>query len=107
MFKQQAGVRATHVPYPGAMTRAVTDLLSGTNQYQFITTLPVVELIAAGRLRALAVTAPKRVPALKEVPTVVEQGFPNLVVEDWVGFALKSGTPDETVKAWNAALNRV
>jgi tripartite-type tricarboxylate transporter receptor subunit TctC len=107
MFKLHAGVRATHVPYPGAMTRAVTDLLSGTNQYQFIATLPVVELIAAGRLRALAVTAPKRVPALKDVPTVLEQGFPNLVVEDWVGFAMKSGTPDDAVAAWNAALNRV
>jgi tripartite-type tricarboxylate transporter receptor subunit TctC len=107
MFKLHAGVRATHVPYPGAMTRAVTDLLSGTNQYQFIATLPVVELIAAGRLRALAVTAPKRVPALKDVPTVIEQGFPNLVVEDWVGFAVKSDTPDGIVASWNAALNRV
>jgi tripartite-type tricarboxylate transporter receptor subunit TctC len=107
MFKVQAGARATHVPYPGAMTRAVTDLLSGTNQYQFIATLPVVELIAAGRLRALAVTAPNRVPALRDVPTVIEQGFPNLVVEDWVGFAVKSDTPDGIVTSWNAALNRV
>jgi tripartite-type tricarboxylate transporter receptor subunit TctC len=106
MFKLQTGVRATHVPYPGAMTRAVSDLLSGANQYQFITTLPVVELIAAGRLRALAVTGPKRVPALKDVPTVVEQGFPSLVVEDWVGVAVRTGTPNEIVTRLNAALNR-
>src|SRR5262245_58018855 len=58
MFKQQTSTRATHVPYPGAMSRAVADLLSGMNQYQFIATQPVVQLIEAGRLRALAVTAP-------------------------------------------------
>jgi len=106
MFKMQTGVRATHVPYPGAMTRAVADLLNGTNQYQFITTLPVVELIAAGQLRALAITGPKRVPALQGVPTVVEQGFPDLVVEDWVGFAVKDGAPSEVVGRLNAAFNR-
>jgi tripartite-type tricarboxylate transporter receptor subunit TctC len=106
MFKQQTGVRATHVPYPGAMSRAVTDLLNGTNQFQFITTLPVVELIAAGRLRALAVTGPKRIPVLKDVPTLLEQGYPNLVIEDWTGFAVKDGTPDEIVLRLNAALNK-
>ena len=106
MFKLQTGVRATHVPYPGHMTRAVADLVSGTNQYQFITTLPVVELIAAGRLRALAVTGPKRVPALKDVPTVVEQGYPQLVVQDWTGLAVRSGTPDEVILQLNRAVNK-
>jgi len=106
MFKQRAGLRVSHVPYPGAMSRAVTDLLNGTNQYQFITTLPVIELIAAGRLKALAVTGSKRVPALKDVPTMVEQGFPELVVEDWTGFAVKSGTPREILTKLNSALNK-
>lgn len=106
MFKLQTGVRATHVPYPGAMSRAITDLLNGTNQYQFITTLPVVELITARKLRGLAVTGPKRVPALKDVPTMVERGYPNLVVEDWVGFAVKSGTPNDIVERLNVALNK-
>ena len=106
MFKQRAGLRVSHVPYPGAMSRAVTDLLNGTNQYQFITTLPVIELIAAGRLKALAVTGSKRVPALKDVPTMVEQGFPEMVVEDWTGFAVKSGTPREILTKLNSALNK-
>jgi tripartite-type tricarboxylate transporter receptor subunit TctC len=75
MFKLQTGTRATHVPYQ-QFPQAIADLLNGTNQYQFITTLPVIDLIATGKLRALAVTAPKRVAALKDVPTVVEQGFP-------------------------------
>jgi len=62
-------------------------------------------LIASGKLRALAVTGPKRVAALPNVPTVVEQGFPNLVVEDWVGFAVKNGTPSDIVAKLNVAIN--
>ncbi|MET0867706.1 MAG: tripartite tricarboxylate transporter substrate-binding protein, partial [Pseudorhodoplanes sp.] len=104
MFKLETGVKATHVPYQ-QFPQAIGDLLNGTNQYMFITTLPVVELIAAGKLRALAVTGPKRLESMKDVPTIVEQGFPNLVVEDWVGFAVKTGTPKEIVETLNKAIN--
>jgi tripartite-type tricarboxylate transporter receptor subunit TctC len=105
LFKLETGVRATHVPYQ-QFSQAIGDLLNGTNQYQFITMLPVVELIKAGKLRALAVTGPKRVQALPEVPTIVEAGFPNLVVEDWVGFLVKAGTPNEIVARLNTAINK-
>ena len=56
-------------------------------------------ITATGKLRGLAVTAPQRVASIKDVPTVVEQGFPNLVLEDYVGYAVKSGTPKEIVDA--------
>jgi len=104
MFKLKTGVRATHIPYQ-QFPQAIGDLINGTNQYMFITSLPVVELIESGKLRALAVTGPKRIPALKDVPTVVEQGFPDLVAEDWVGFAVKAGTPDDIVVRLNTAIN--
>jgi tripartite-type tricarboxylate transporter receptor subunit TctC len=104
-FKLQTGVRAQHVPYQ-QFPQAIGDLLNGTNTFMFITMLPVIDLIKTGKLRALAVTAPSRVAALSDIPTVVEAGFPSLVVEDWTGFAVKRGTPKATVARLNAAINK-
>jgi tripartite-type tricarboxylate transporter receptor subunit TctC len=105
MFKLQTGVRASHVPYQ-ALPRAIADLLNGTNQYQFITPLPVLDLIATGKLRALAVTGPARLPALKDVPTVGEAGFPDLIIQDWFGLLVKRGTPNEIIARLNEAANK-
>ena len=104
-FKLLTGTRAQHVPY-AQFPQAIGDLLNGTNAFMFITMLPVVDLIKTGKLRALAVTGPKRVPVLPDVPTIVEAGFPSLVVEDWVGFAVKHGAPSDTVARLNSAINK-
>jgi tripartite-type tricarboxylate transporter receptor subunit TctC len=105
LFKLQTGVRVTHVPYR-AGAHMIADLLNGTNHYQFITPLPVLDLIATGKLRAVAVTGPQRMPALKDVPTVVEAGFPELIIQDWVGLVVKSGTPDAIVTRLNEAISK-
>ena len=94
LFEQRTGTHAIHVPYQ-QFPQAIGDLISGTNQYMFVAMLPVVDLIKSGKLRALAVTAPKRVPTLADVPSIVEEGYPDLVVEDWTGFDVKSGTPSD------------
>jgi tripartite-type tricarboxylate transporter receptor subunit TctC len=105
MFKLQTGVQVTHVPYQQPQQR-IADLLTGINQFDFLASVSAGDFIATGKLRALAVTAPERVAGLIDVPTVVEQGFPGLVVEDYVGFAVKNGTPIDVVARLNAAMDR-
>jgi tripartite-type tricarboxylate transporter receptor subunit TctC len=106
LFQLQAGVRAAHVPYQ-QFSQAIADLIGGNSQYMFVTTLPVIDLIATGKLRALAVTAPKRIAALKDIPSVVDAGYPDLVTADWIGFAVRRDTPTEITAQLNKAVNRV
>ena len=105
LFKVEAKVDATHVPYQ-LFPQALQDMLSGVNDYMFVTTLPVVDLVATGKLRALAVTSGKPLAAFPGVPTVAEQDFPQLAVEDWVGFVMRRGTSNDIIQKFNAAVNR-
>jgi tripartite-type tricarboxylate transporter receptor subunit TctC len=105
LFKLETGVQATHVPYV-QFPQAIADLISGVNTYQFIAMMPVVQHINTGKLRALAVMARKRVAPLKDVPTIVEAGYPQLASEDWGGLLVKAGTPPATVARLNEAINK-
>jgi tripartite-type tricarboxylate transporter receptor subunit TctC len=104
LFKLETGVQATHVPY-NQFPQAIADLLAGVNTYQFITLLPVVQLINTGKLRALAVMGNKRNPVLPDVPTIAEARFPRLVAEDWAGLLVKAGTPADVIARLNGAVN--
>jgi tripartite-type tricarboxylate transporter receptor subunit TctC len=105
LFKLKTGVRATHIPYQQGQQRLV-DLMSGRIQFDFIATVSAIDFIATDKLRALAVTAPKRIAALENVPTVVEQGFSDLIAEDWVGLVVRAGTPDAVIAQLNQSIGR-
>jgi tripartite-type tricarboxylate transporter receptor subunit TctC len=105
LFKLKTGVRATHIPYQQGQQRLV-DLMSGRIQFDFIATISAIDFIATDKLRALAVTAPRRVPVLENVPTVLEQGFPDLIAEDWVGFVVRAGTPNGVIAQLNESVGR-
>jgi tripartite-type tricarboxylate transporter receptor subunit TctC len=103
LFKLVTGTNALHVPY-NQFPQAIADLIGGQNQFMFAAVAPIVAHIKAGKLRALAVTGPQRVPALPEVPTMAEAGYPDFVVRDWLGLVAKKGTPAEAIDSLHAAL---
>lgn len=95
-FKKLAGVSMTHIPYKGS-SQAHADMLSGQAQLMFDTTSSAIGQIKGGKLRALAVTSPQRSPALADVPTLAEAGFPGLDMTTWYGVFAPAGTPKEIV----------
>jgi tripartite-type tricarboxylate transporter receptor subunit TctC len=104
LFNHEAGTRIVHVPYNSGAeaTRAV---LGGQVQMTFVNITGLPPLIADGKLRALAVTGPKRMALLPDVPTMVESGFPDFVVRAFFGLAAPSGTPAPIVDKLNATIN--
>src|SRR5450631_1121008 len=95
-FKKLAGVQMTHIPYKGS-SQAHADLLGGQAQIMFDTTSSAIGQIKGGKLRALAVTSPKRSPELPDIPTLAEAGFPGLEMTTWYGVFAPAGTPKDVV----------
>jgi tripartite-type tricarboxylate transporter receptor subunit TctC len=94
LFKTMAKVNLTTVPYKGAAP-AITDLIGGQIQVMFTTVASAASLIAAGQLRALAVTSAERSAAFPDLPTVAEAGVPGYAAESWYGlFAPANTSPD-------------
>jgi tripartite-type tricarboxylate transporter receptor subunit TctC len=106
MFQKTAEIKLTHIPYKGAAA-ALTDVMGGRVPVMLSSVPTALSQIRAGKLRPIAVSADKRSPAIPDVPTIGEQGYPGFNAGTWYGFFVPSGTPPEIVKALNAAANEV
>jgi tripartite-type tricarboxylate transporter receptor subunit TctC len=103
LFSQKLGSKMLHVPYL-TFPQALGDVMGGQVEMMFAATAPVLGHIESGKLKALAVTANRRIPSLKDVPTMAEMGYPEVTMRDWMGVVVKTGTPAEVVQKLNSAL---
>jgi len=108
-LKRRAGIESLlHVPYSGGGP-AVQSLLSEISNVTFLSYAALKSHIAAGTLKALAVTGEKRLPELPNTPTVAESGFPGFEAYSWIGVFAPAGTPDDVANkltdAFQKALN--
>jgi len=105
LFQRRAGIKMTHVPYKGAGA-AVTDLMGGSVDCFFGNSQAVGGLVNGGKLRALAVTSPKRLANYPDVPTVAELGYPGFEAATWSGLLAPAGTPKAVIDRLNAEANK-
>jgi tripartite-type tricarboxylate transporter receptor subunit TctC len=103
LLKHMAGIDLQHIPFKGTGP-AMTEVLSGRISALFSNMLTGKPLIEAEKLRALAISGPKRVAALPDVPTVAEAGVPGYSALQWYGLLAPAGTPKEIIDKLQAAV---
>jgi tripartite-type tricarboxylate transporter receptor subunit TctC len=101
LLKSMAGIDLQHVPYRGTAA-AVTDLIGGQIAATFANALTAKPQVDSGRVRALAVSGPKRIEALPAVPPVADAGVPGYEAMQWYGMAAPAGTPAPVIARLNA-----
>jgi 2-methylaconitate cis-trans-isomerase PrpF/tripartite-type tricarboxylate transporter receptor subunit TctC len=106
LFKLNAGVVMTGVPYKGSAP-AVSDTIGGQTQFMFPSLFTALPHVKSGKLRALAVAGPKRSKLLPDVPTLKEAGVDGVEVQQWYGFFAPAKTPKPIIDQLNKALNQV
>jgi tripartite-type tricarboxylate transporter receptor subunit TctC len=102
MLKMRTGANMVHVPYRGAGPAAV-DLAAGRVDFFFVSFSSVQAFLQAGKVRALAVTSAKRLPAAPDVPTMQEAGFGGIELDAWFGLVAPAGTPEPVIAKLNGA----
>jgi len=105
LLLKKAGVKATHVPYRGSAA-ALPDLLSGRTSFMFDNLPSSLPLARSGKVKALAQTCEKRSSSAAELPTMIEAGFPDFVIEGWYAVFAPANTPRPIVDRLSADINR-
>lgn len=106
MLKTVAQINIVHVPYKGSAA-AHLDLIGGQVALMFDNIVPVTQHIRTGKLRALAVTTPRRSPTLPDIPTIIEAGLPDFEAVAWFGMLAPAGTPRDIVNRLNSEIVKV
>jgi len=106
LVKLETGMDIVHVPYKAA-AGALTDVVGGHVDATVAAVQTAHPQVQAGKLRALAVMSAERSPAYPDVPTMKEQGLPDLEVETWYGAFVPAGTPAQVVQKLNSDVNTV
>jgi tripartite-type tricarboxylate transporter receptor subunit TctC len=96
MFRREVGINIVHVPYKGAPA-AMNDQVAGRVDFHFANATVALPQIKAGKVTALAITAPKRSPLVPDVPTMAEAGYPEYKASQWIGYFAPAGTPRSIV----------
>jgi tripartite-type tricarboxylate transporter receptor subunit TctC len=104
-LKLKTRIFMVHIPYRGAAP-SVTDVIAGQVDCTFTGAPAVIPHVRSGRLRALAVSSPRRLAALPEVPTVDESGYPGFEADQWYGIVAPAGTPASVVARLNTEINK-
>jgi tripartite-type tricarboxylate transporter receptor subunit TctC len=102
MFKVRTGAHMVHVPYRGAGPAAL-DLAAGRVDFFFASYSSLLSFLQAQKVRPLAVTSPRRLPALPDTPTMREVGFAGIELDAWFGLMAPAGTPDAVIDKLNTA----
>lgn len=105
LFAELGKVQLTHVPYKGSGP-AITDLLGGQIDMMFTTVASVAQHVAAGKLRAVAVTSATRSAAWPNIPTIAESGVAGYQTESWYGLYAPAGTPAAVITQLHAAVQK-
>lgn len=105
LFKQMTGTRMVHVPFRAAVV-AIADLTAGRVHLMADNINSIGPHVKAGRVRGLAVTSAKRVPAFSELPTISEAGVPGFDVQAWAGVIVPASVPKPIVQRLNAEINK-
>jgi tripartite-type tricarboxylate transporter receptor subunit TctC len=104
LFQRSAGIKLRHIPSRGANS-ALIDVVAGRIPLMLSSIPTALGLINSGQLRAIAVSAIERSPALPNVPTIAEQGYPGFNAGTWYGLLVPTGTPPDVVKKLNEVGN--
>lgn len=105
LFKRMAEVDIVHVPYKGTGP-ALTDLIGGQVQMMFSNIPPALQHVESGKLRALAVTGPRRARTLPDLPTLEEAGLPGYQVASWIALFAPAATPPAIVAKLHAEVTQ-